>query len=245
MAAGKGSRLGELTKDKPKSFVEINGIKLIEYNISILRKLGIRDINIVIGYKDEMFRDLFKNCKDIHLLYNPFYEMMNVVGSFYMGMGSLDDDFIYLHADTLCDLPIWDKLLNSEGDILLPYDSKPCDDEAMKIRIESNKVIEINKTMENSLAAGEFVGIAKISKKVLGDLKRCTEQILRDGNFGEYFEAVLQVLMNEAKYSVTAIPTDNNFWAEIDFVEDYIKAQKNMTTALYNCAMQNRLAEIR
>ena len=33
MAAGKGSRLGQLTKDKPKSFVEVKGIKLLEYNV--------------------------------------------------------------------------------------------------------------------------------------------------------------------------------------------------------------------
>ena len=36
MAAGKGSRLGDLTKGNPKSFVEINGKKLIEYNLEIL-----------------------------------------------------------------------------------------------------------------------------------------------------------------------------------------------------------------
>lgn len=33
MAAGKGSRLGSLTEGNPKSFVEIKGKKLIEYNL--------------------------------------------------------------------------------------------------------------------------------------------------------------------------------------------------------------------
>ena len=40
MAAGKGSRLGQLTKDKPKSFVEVKGIKLLEYNIALLHEYG-------------------------------------------------------------------------------------------------------------------------------------------------------------------------------------------------------------
>lgn len=41
MAAGKGSRLGELTGGNPKSFVEIHHKKLIEYNLDILRQLCI------------------------------------------------------------------------------------------------------------------------------------------------------------------------------------------------------------
>ena len=38
MAAGKGSRLGTLTMGKPKSFAEIHGKKLIEYNLKLLQK---------------------------------------------------------------------------------------------------------------------------------------------------------------------------------------------------------------
>lgn len=41
MAAVKGSRLGELTKGNPKSFIEIKGKKLIEYNLEMLRICGV------------------------------------------------------------------------------------------------------------------------------------------------------------------------------------------------------------
>ena len=47
MAAGKGSRLGGLTADMPKAFLEIKGIKLIEYNIALLHSCGIKDIILV------------------------------------------------------------------------------------------------------------------------------------------------------------------------------------------------------
>ncbi|MDF2565867.1 MAG: putative sugar nucleotidyltransferase, partial [Massilibacillus sp.] len=58
MAAGKGSRLGEITNGKPKSFLEIKGKKLIEYNIQMLHKYGIHDITIVTGYQSEAFVEL-------------------------------------------------------------------------------------------------------------------------------------------------------------------------------------------
>ena len=38
MAAGKGSRLGNLTAGKPKSFAELKGRKLIEYNLKLLEQ---------------------------------------------------------------------------------------------------------------------------------------------------------------------------------------------------------------
>ena len=99
MAAGKGSRLEGLTGGAPKSFVEIKGKKLIEYNIKLLEKYGIKDIIIVTGYCCEVFEEFLKDKKQIRLIYNPFYEMVNVLGSFYMGMEALHDDFIFLHAD--------------------------------------------------------------------------------------------------------------------------------------------------
>lgn len=53
MAAGKGSRLGSLTKGKPKSFVEIKGKKLIEYNLQLLQKYHVDEIIIVTGYQTD------------------------------------------------------------------------------------------------------------------------------------------------------------------------------------------------
>ena len=78
MAAGKGSRLGELTGGNPKSFVELHGKKLIEYNLDILRELGVEEIIVVTGYKRNAFAELTKNMPDVRLVYNPFFEMVNV-----------------------------------------------------------------------------------------------------------------------------------------------------------------------
>ena len=84
MAAGKGSRLKNLTGGKPKSFLEIKGKKLIEYNLRLLQKYQINDIIIVTGYQSESFEAFTANMNNIRLIYNPFYEMVNVLGSFYM-----------------------------------------------------------------------------------------------------------------------------------------------------------------
>ena len=224
MAAGKGSRLGELTKGYPKSFVEINGKKLIEYNMDVLRDIGVEKIIIVTGYREDAFAELTKDMDDVVLKYNPFYSLVNVLGSFYMGMDELDDDFIFLHADTLCDKSIFDRLIQLEADVNLPVEYKKCDDEAMKVRSEGGKLVEITKQMPVEAAEGEFIGVASFRKEVLDVLKQKVKEVLADGDFASYFEGAIQRMIDETECDIKPFDIGNAPWAEIDFKEDYDRA---------------------
>ncbi len=232
MAAGKGSRLGNLTAGKPKSFAELKGRKLIEYNLKLLEQFHVDEIILVTGYQSEQFEELVKDRKNIKIVYNPFYEMVNVLGSFYMGMEKLHDDFIYLHADTLCEPSIFEKLVKMESDVTLPVDYKTCDDEAMKVRSCNGKVAEITKQMPNELAEGEFIGMASFRKKVLPALKEKTKQLMKEKAFGAYFESAVQRLIDKEVFNIIAVPTEGAFWAEIDFIEDYEKAAAEIPQSL-------------
>lgn len=229
MAAGKGSRIEHLTKGYPKSFLEIHGKKLIERNIDLLHKYGIWDITIVIGYRDDAFRDLTKDMPGIKLVYNPFYEMMNVIGSFWMGMDILQDDFIYMHADTICEESLFRRLLQQQGDIVLPVDTKSSDEEAMKVKTQGSQVVEITKKMPANESVGEFIGIAKLRKQVLDELKEKTTDLMRDKIFNEYFESAIQRLIDEKNFDIRMMDTQGAFWAEIDFEEDYEQAKNGVS----------------
>lgn len=232
MAAGKGSRLRSLTEDKPKAFVEINGKRLIDYNLRLLEKYGVDEFIIVTGYKCEAFEELAGSIKNVKLAYNPFYEMVNVLGSFYMGMNLLNDDFIYLHADTICEPQIFERLVKIESDIVLPVEYKVCDDEAMKVRSEGGKIIQITKKMPNELADGEFIGMASFRKKVIPALREKTKQLLMEKEFMAYFESAIQRLIDEEDFEIKEVSTEGAFWAEIDFMEDYENAVKKIPKSL-------------
>lgn len=232
MAAGKGSRLGSLTKGNPKSFVEIKEKKLIEYNLRLLQIYGIDEIIIVTGFKCEAFEELTKDMENVHLIYNPFYEMVNVLGSFYMGMRELRDDFIYLHADTLCEPAIFEKLVNMDADVVLPVEYKKCDDEAMKVRSEHGKIVQITKQMPLDMAEGEFIGMAAFRKEIVPSLKEKVKQLLKEKEFAAYFESAIQRLLDEENFEVKAVSTEGAFWAEIDYMEDYEKAVANIPDSL-------------
>ncbi len=232
MAAGKGSRLGSLTEHNPKAFLEINGIKLIEYNIAMLHAYGVKDIIIVTGYQNERFEELIQNIKGIRCVYNPFFEMVNVLGSFYMGQEYLSEDAIYMHADTLCSPDILKGMLDSGGDMVLPVDFKNCDEEAMKVRTCNGYVTEISKEIPCDIGEGEFIGITKISKEILPDLRMAVKKLMKEKQFGSYFEGAIQELIELDKYKLTVLPTEKHFWAEIDFEEDYEKARKEISPEL-------------
>lgn len=232
MAAGKGSRLGDLTENLPKSLLEIKGKRLLDINIAMLHKYGIWDITVVTGFCDEKIIEATKGIPGITLVYNPFYEFTNVIGSYYMGMKCLHDDFIYLHADTVCDMGIFDEMLRADGDIVLPVDTKPCDDEAMKVRLDGGRIVEITKQIPAKAAAGEFIGIAKIRKNVIDDLNNAAIDILRGKIFTSYFEGAIQRVLDMEKYDVQMIQTNDRFWAEIDFIEDFQRAEANITREL-------------
>ncbi len=57
LAGGFGKRLRPLTDDKPKPLIEIAGRPIIAWQIEWLKKHGIRDLVILVGYKRNMIID--------------------------------------------------------------------------------------------------------------------------------------------------------------------------------------------
>lgn len=226
MAAGKGSRIYCLTDGEPKSFLEIGGEKLIERNVRMLEERGVTDITLVVGYHDDVFRKLFSTHPNIHFVYNPFYPLANVISSYWMARHAVSEDFVYLHADTICEDALFDRLLSHAGDIVLPVDTKPCDEEAMKVQVVDGKVVRITKQMPVSAAAGEFIGIARFSSATVPALAQAADDVLREQRFDEYFEAAIQCVLDRHLFDAEMLDTDGLRWQEVDFEEDYRRAQQ-------------------
>jgi len=239
MAAGKGSRLGNLTEGKPKSFAKIKGHRLIDYNISLLRYHGI-DTIIVTGYNYQEFENEYESDQDIKLVFNPFYEEVNVQGSFWVGMRYITEEFLFIHADSLCDPDLFKELVESPGDIVLPVDFDTYNEEAMGVRLEDNYAVEISKDIPINKACGEFIGFAKFAGRVLNDIKEATEDYLKEKKFKEYFESSIQTLMDKRSYDIVILPTAGRFWAEIDFIEDFDRAVSEIPNSLVDIAQKDK-----
>src|SRR5215469_3579359 len=61
LAAGRGTRLGSLTANKPKPMVEVGGKPVIEHIILGLKGHGIQEFLVVVHYLGEVIRDYFQD----------------------------------------------------------------------------------------------------------------------------------------------------------------------------------------
>jgi len=212
LAAGKGSRLGNYTTDLPKSLLPLNdnNDSLLDYNLSLLSQFNLDKIIIVTGFNSGKIEAHVKKYDDIEIVYNPFWDHCNVLGSLYMALKSIDDDFLFLHADTLADRGIWDNLIKAEGEMVLPFERKQCCEEEMKMLLKDNKVVQITKEMDADLADGEFLG----------------EHLFKKGELNHYMESVIQEAINENMFNITAMDILHHNFVEVDFEEDYERAKK-------------------
>ena len=226
LAAGKGSRLGDKTNDLPKSLLPLNENEtLLDYNLDILNKLNINKIFIVTGFKAETIVSHVKGQQNIQCIYNPFWSHCNVLGSLFMALQYLDDDFLFLHADTLVGFQVWETLWSYGGSIVLPYKAKKCGEEEMKVKHDINgKLIEVSKTMDYHQADGEFLGIAKFTLPIKHQMQRIAEQLFQRGKLDYYMEAAVQELIVEHE-DVRTFEIGSAPFVEVDFLEDYEHAQ--------------------
>src|SRR5437899_6300919 len=59
LAAGRGTRMRELTAELPKPMIEVRGKPVLQHIVEGLRDAGIRDCLIVIGYRADAVQDFF------------------------------------------------------------------------------------------------------------------------------------------------------------------------------------------
>ncbi len=59
LAAGRGTRMRDLTADLPKPMIEVRGKPVLQHIVEGLRDAGVRDFLIVVGYRADAVRNFF------------------------------------------------------------------------------------------------------------------------------------------------------------------------------------------
>lgn len=226
LAAGKGRRLQQITKDIPKCLIPIAGKAIIDYQIEYFNAIGVEEIVIVLGYRAEQVKQHLSSKKGLKFYYNQDYASTNVLYSLWVARQEMESAFYFLHGDTIFESEIARRLARAEGEIVLCVEKKRCHEEEMKVRLAKNKIVEINKSMTPSTAYGEFIGLAKLSTEVVEKVRFAVENLINNNQKGLFFESALQLLIDE-KIKISICGVDNLYWEEIDFFEDLTKAQNN------------------
>src|SRR4030095_14686168 len=61
LAAGRGTRMRELTNELPKPMIEVRGKPILQHIVDGLRSAGIARCQIIVGYRADVVREFFRD----------------------------------------------------------------------------------------------------------------------------------------------------------------------------------------
>jgi len=226
LAAGRGTRLPEITKDKPKALIKISGKTIIERQIEILKNNSIKEIIVVIGYQADKIKNTTKKYDNVVLIENKDYATTDNIYSLYLSKDQLfSEEFILLNGDTIFETDIIKNLVKNIDKDIAPVDCKYYDLEELKIKEENGiitKILPKNTAEEDS--DGSTIGIFKFSSKGSKILFEEIERLTLEGVKDKWFEHALNNIFK--KIEMQKIDIHGMKWIEIDDINDINKAHE-------------------
>ncbi len=232
LAAGKSIRLFPYSQNLPKGLIPVENKPILRHMIDTLHACGINEIILVTGFQDKKMREFFKT--EVKYIHNPFYTVSNILASVWFASNVMNGPLFILYSDILFPKSIINDLINDENDISLAVTSSIIDNEAEKVVLEDEYLIDIGKEIPNSSTKYEFTGIAKFSEKGANYLQKALKEMAREEGFMElYFTAVIERLLLSGHKIKTKIVSPDH-WVDIDFPKDLQRAEREIVTNLAN-----------
>ena len=115
--SGLGSRLKNLTKNNPKSLVQLDENQTIfSRAISILSKFNFNEVIITTGYLNNVLEDyakkMFPNI-NFRFVHNPVYDKTNYIKSLDYIDSEFEEDIVLLHGDLVFSENVANKIINA------------------------------------------------------------------------------------------------------------------------------------
>ncbi|EOU1714855.1 NTP transferase domain-containing protein [Clostridium perfringens] len=220
LAAGRGTRISRYLSGKPKCTVDIGGITLIENTVKKLNNVGIKDIALIVGYKQDEIKKVLNNY-NVDFYYNPFYDVTNSVASAWFAKNFIkeNEDIIIMNGDVYLETSLLKNIISEDLSPVLFADNTRREEADYKLFYKDNILIKYGKELEGSDITGEYVGISKIGKNFIKEFKESLEFMIENQKHSLWWENALYRLSD--KHNIYVKDVEGKFWAEVDYIEDY------------------------
>ena len=235
LAAGMGKRLGDLTRGNTKCMVQVNNQTLIERMLSHLKKLELKRIIMVVGYKGENVTKYVGDFVDgipVTYIVNPVYDKTNNIYSLFLAKELLkEDDTLLLESDLIIEEEILHRLVaNSYPNlaVVAKFESW-MDGTVVTLDDEDNILSFVPKTNfrhQDIPLYFKTVNIYKFSKEFSAShYVPFLDAYCRALGNNEYYEQVLRVITLLEKPDIKALRLESEKWYEIDDIQDLDNAE--------------------
>jgi len=231
LAAGYSKRLKESTKDNPKSFLEINGKKIIDYHLENLSRLGVKKTYIVVGFQKNMVKETLGEIHkgmDLEYIDNDDFEITGHSYSLFLGREVFrKNDILLIHADVFCDPEIYDEVFKTSIHNMVLVDENYSIKTGDEFFVQGDKdfVSEIGPNMSEKVQ-GEYLGINKFNKIFLTKLCDYMEEFFQKESRKLNYELLIDKFLKESNFKINYKKINGKKWMNINYIEDYEKAKE-------------------
>ncbi|WP_461811636.1 iron-containing alcohol dehydrogenase [Faecalimonas sp.] len=222
--SGLGSRLGELTKEKPKCMLKLyNGETIFERQIRILSECGIEDFVVTTGPYKEQLWDVAKEYSQLNITFveNEEYKNTNYIVSMKKAEKFIDDSVLLLHGDLVFNKGLIKKILSDNRKSLCLFnEEKSLPEKDFKGRFLNNKLQEVSVAIFDQDCYA-FQPLYKLSKRNVEKWKEEVSRVVESGRVKTYAETALNTILDTME--ISGFSYKNDYIEEIDNKEDYDK----------------------
>jgi choline kinase len=193
-------------------------------------------VHIVVGYGAEEVREVVG--RRAEFVVNTRWEATNSIYSFWLAREKVQGDFLLLNCDVLFAPEVLERLLDCPGSALAIDSDSGQGREQMKVRLEGGRVVGMAKDLPVDQAAGENLGVLKLTApdaQVAFDL---AGQLINSGGERNWVGAAITALARERTLrtvDVAGLP-----WVEIDFPVDLARARREVWPEIRGKAYRKR-----
>jgi len=215
LAAGLGKRLATVSVEKPKVLVKIGEKTLIERNLDKLRKLGINQIALVIGYKGEMVKEVVGET----VTYYEQKEQLGTAHALYCAKNFINEPFfLALNGDMFFTDPLKD-FIKLKPPAIAVYRVKDARRYG-RLEIKAGKLVSVKEKTTEPTPGFINAGVYLFPKEIFKWIEKTPLSPRKEYEVTD----TIQMLIDEG-WHFTAYEL-KGFWRDIAYVSDIEEARQ-------------------
>ena len=219
LAAGEGKRLRPFTETLPKVMLPVANKPVLEYVIDSVKKSGLKEIVLVVGYKKEVIMEYFKDYKGIKISYVTQEKQLGTAHALLQAKNSVNETYIVLSGDNIIDQKSISKLINDKSRYSMLIKEHPQPSKYGVAFIEKGKLSQIVEKPKEEMGKFISTGIYKLPKTILKTVQELTSK----GTNG-LTSVIQEILKNDEE--INTIRAES--WMDIVYPWDLIQINENM-----------------
>jgi choline kinase len=233
LAAGAGKRLGEDTRDLPKTLLPVDGDRtILDIALANLRSAGLERAVVVTGFAAGRIDERRSELEDRHglaidLVFNPKAEEWNNAYSLWVARERFAEGVLLANGDTVHPASVEESLLAARGEpIVLAVDrEKQLGEEEMKVHVTGDGLLDrINKSLDPATSQGEYIGLTLIEPEAAVPLAEALEATWRRDPQLYYEDGFQEFADRGGRVGIAPIGTVE--WVEVDDHADLARARE-------------------